>query len=48
MEKINSNTWFVNGKTFVGNKKINSVYLSYLKLSFDLGIYIIHFFPNIS
>jgi len=39
-----SNTWFVNGKTFVGNTRINKIYISYLKLSFDLWIYIIQTF----
>jgi len=32
----NSNTLFVNGKTFVGSTRINKIYLSYFKPSFDL------------
>jgi hypothetical protein len=42
--KKNSNTWFVNGKTFVGSTRINKIYFSYLKPSFDLWIYIIQTF----
>jgi len=26
-EKKNSNTWFVNGKTFVNNTRINYIYI---------------------
>jgi len=36
-----SNTWFVNGKTFMGSTRINKIYLSYLEPSFDLWIYVI-------
>jgi hypothetical protein len=43
-KKKNSNTWVVNEKTFVGNTRINKIYISYLKLSFDLWIYIIQNF----
>jgi hypothetical protein len=43
-QKINSNTWFVNWKTFVANIWINKIYLSDLKPSFYLGIYIMQFF----
>jgi hypothetical protein len=44
LEKLNSNTWFVNGKTIVVNTWINNIYLSDLKPSFDLRIYVIQFF----
>jgi hypothetical protein len=43
LEKIISNTWFVNGKTFVANEWINQIYLSYHKPSFDSGVYNIQF-----
>jgi hypothetical protein len=43
LKKTKSNTWFVNGKTFVANSKIKKKNLSYLKPSFDLGICIIQF-----
>jgi hypothetical protein len=46
--KKNSNTWFVNGIFFVGSTRINKIYLSYFKPSFDLWIYIIQLFSNIS
>jgi len=44
LEKIDSNTWFLNGKTFVAGTRINKIYVPYLKPSFDLEIYIIQFF----
>jgi hypothetical protein len=40
LEKLNSNTWFVNEKTFMANTWINKIKLSYLKPSIGLGIYI--------
>jgi hypothetical protein len=44
LEKLNSNTWFVNGKKIVVNKLYIYIYISYFKPSFDLGVYIIQFF----
>jgi len=48
IEIINPNTWFVNVKIFLTYTKNNKIYLSYLKPSFDLGIYITNLFSNIS
>jgi hypothetical protein len=42
--KKNANRLFVNGKTIVVNKRINKIYLSYFKHSFDLKFYIIQIF----
>jgi hypothetical protein len=42
--KKNWNTWFEDGKTFVGSTRINKIYFSYIKPSFDLWIYIIQTF----
>ncbi len=45
LEKLNSNTWFVNEKTFMANTWINKIKYWYLKPSFGLGIYITIFLP---
>jgi hypothetical protein len=43
-KNLNSNTWFVNEKTFMADTWINKIYFSYIKTSFDLWIYIIQIF----